>query len=71
MTEYTFSRDSRKSAVLFFCLKVVAEKPSVAQSIAAALGGDIPKRDKALPADIPPCIGYCIRKIKGEKQPER
>ena len=62
---------------------VIAEKPSVAQSIAAALGGDIPKRDKAPPADIPPrcrgcpylgqspCVGYCIRKLKGEKEPER
>ena len=41
------------------------------------------KRDKSPPGDIPPrcmgcpymgqspCIGYCIRKIKGEKQPER
>ena len=41
------------------------------------------KRDKAPSADIPPrcrgcpylgqspCIGYCIRKIKGEKEPER
>lgn len=41
------------------------------------------KRDNAPPDDVPPrcrgcpylgqspCIGYCIRKIKGEKQPER
>lgn len=41
------------------------------------------KRDNATPADIPPrcrgcpdlgqspCVGYCIRKIKGEKEPER
>ena len=41
------------------------------------------KRDKYPPADVPPrcrgypylgqspCIGYCIRKLKDDKQPER
>ena len=38
---------------------VIAEKPSVAQSIAAALGVDIPKQNHSPPADVPPRCRGC------------